>query len=233
MGKASRRRRERREARAAAAATVAPNTKRAWIVVLGAALILVAGAGVLAAIVRAGGDEGPSRTPATAGDLPAGGLPGLQTGQAPWPAEQDLLTDRVEAVGIPFSATEGGAVHIHPTLSIVVDGEPVAVPTDIGISPAFGGLAALHTHDEVGTIHVESPIVRDYSLGEFFDVWGVRLTRRCLGGYCTGRNKQLRAFVDGKPIRSNPRAIELADKQQILLVYGTAAQVRAASRASS
>jgi enterochelin esterase-like enzyme len=28
--------------------------------------------------------------------------------------------------------------------------------------------------------------VRTYTLGEFFDVWGVRLTRSCLGGYCAG-----------------------------------------------
>jgi hypothetical protein len=75
--------------------------------------------------------------------------------------------------------------------------------------------------------------VRDYSLGDFFDVWGVRLTRRCLGGYCTGQGKQLRAMVDGEPIAGNPRAIKLADKQRILLVYGTAAQIRAATRSSS
>lgn len=124
-------------------------------------------------------------------------------------------------------------MHIHPKLSIVADGEPIVVPTDIGISPAFGALAALHTHDEEGRIHVESPIVRDYSLGDFFDVWGVRLTRRCLGGYCTGQGKQLRAMVDGEPIAGNPRAIKLADEQRILLVYGTAAQIRAATRSSS
>lgn len=217
----------------AAAAAVAPDARRTWIVVLGAALLLLAGAVVLAAIVRSGGDEGPSRTPAMARDVPVSGLPGLQTGRPPWFAEQDLLMDRVEAIGIPFSTREGGAVHVHPQLSIVADGEAVVVPTDIGISPAFGALAALHTHDDVGTIHVESPIVRDYTLGEFFDTWGVRLTGRCLGGFCTGRGKQLRAVVDGQRIAGNPRAIKLADKQRIVLVYGTPAQMRAASRGSS
>ena len=46
-------------------------------------------------------------------------------------------------------------------------------------------IAALHTHDASGIVHIESPDKRDYTLGQFFDVWGVRLSSTCLGApYC-------------------------------------------------
>jgi hypothetical protein len=32
----------------------------------------------------------------------------------------------------------------------------------------------LHTHDTSGIIHVESPTVRSFTLGEFVDLWGGR-----------------------------------------------------------
>jgi hypothetical protein len=33
----------------------------------------------------------------------------------------------------------------------------------------------LHTHAADGIIHIESPIRRIYTLGDFFDVWGEQL----------------------------------------------------------
>ena len=98
------------------------------------------------------------------------------------------------------------------------------VAANIGISPADRAMAALHTHDDSGTIHVESPVVRDYNLGEFFDVWGVRLTKNCLGGYCTSATHRLAAIVDGGSFDGNPRDITLKG-EQIILAYGTKAEI--------
>jgi hypothetical protein len=119
---------------------------------------------------------------------------------------------------------EGTAVHIHPTLKVSVEGEQVAVPTDIGISYAERQMAALHTHDSAGTVHVESPVVCDYTLGQFFDVWGVRLTGTCLGGYCAKGGTQLKAFVDGE-LAVSVRNVKLADGERIVVAYGTPAQI--------
>jgi hypothetical protein len=33
----------------------------------------------------------------------------------------------------------------------------------------------LHTHDETGIIHIESPIKKDFILGQFFDLWKKKL----------------------------------------------------------
>jgi hypothetical protein len=75
-------------------------------------------------------------------------------------------------------------MHIHPSIAIVdSNGKQMSLPTDIGINPSlwkdhsldqFGmqGMSPLHTHDSSGTVHIESNAERDYSLGQFMDVWG-------------------------------------------------------------
>lgn len=220
MGKAARAKRERSEAPAA------PATRSGSLLVV-AALSLVALVGAVVFFATRGGEE----TPAASGDAaPAAansGPMGMQEGQPPWVAEQEQLPARIEKIGVPFSNMEGTAVHIHPNLQVVVAGEQVEVPTDIGISQVEQAMAALHTHDTAGTIHVESPVVRDYTLGQFFDTWGVRLTKTCIGGSCAGGGKELKAFVDGKPV-ADPRALKLVDEQRIVLAYGTAAEIEKA-----
>jgi len=108
-------------------------------------------------------------------------------------------------------------MHIHPQLSVKVNGKAITVPEKIGIDNSlykdhsldrFGvqGISPLHTHDSKGTIHVESSVNRDYTLGEFLDVWG---------GLDTN-GKTVKATVNGQPI-SDWRNHILKDKEQISL----------------
>jgi hypothetical protein len=152
---------------------------------------------------------------------------GLQTGSAPWAASEIGLTDRMKESGVPLSDMSAVALHIHPLLSVIVDGQKVPVPANIGIEPSGQTMAALHTHDDSGTIHVESPVVRSYKLGEFFDVWGVRLTEGCLGGYCNTSSKRLAVYVGSRAFEGNPRDIELKDGEQLTLIYGTKSEIAA------
>jgi hypothetical protein len=180
------------------------------------AAVLVAGIGGLA-VSAANRDRQPATSP--------GPLAGLQTGPAPWGANTADLAERLRAVGIPaLSPMEGTAVHIHQHLDLYVDGRKVPVPAGIGIDPAVG-YAPLHTHDPSGVIHVESPTVRTYTLGEFFAVWGVRITPSCLGGYCAGGGRRLRLFVDGRADRGDPTTLALAPHQELVVAFGTAAQL--------
>jgi hypothetical protein len=134
-------------------------------------------------------------------------LPGLQTGPPPWGANTADLAARLRAIGLPpLAPMEGTAVHIHQHLDLFVDGRPVTVPALIGIDPSVG-FAPLHTHDASGVIHVESPTVRSYTLGQFFAVWGVRFTPSCLGGDCAGGGRQLKVWVNGVAVRATrPRS---------------------------
>jgi hypothetical protein len=151
-------------------------------------------------------------------------LPGVLTTPPPWPANTDKLQQRLRAIGLDPLTAEGQVVHIHQHLDVFDSGHRVAVPAYIGIDPSQQFIAALHTHDPTGIMHVESPVVADYTLGQFFAVWGVRLDDRCIGGLCTSGAKRLRAWVNGKAVTVDPTRIILAEHQEIVLAYGTTAQ---------
>jgi hypothetical protein len=148
-------------------------------------------------------------------------LPGIQTGPPPWPPELADLRQRLQVLGLPASPSMSANLHNHDLLQIFVHGKPVTVPASIGINQTAGFLTSLHTHDDSGIIHVESPTVEDFTLGQFFDVWGVRLSPTCIGGLCNSGDNQLRAYVDGKPWTGNPRDIPLKQHEDIVLTYGT------------
>ena len=181
---------------------------------------LAAAAAILIAVVtRAGG--GPPSPPV----LPPAHLTGQLEGPAPWPRNVAGLGARLQELGLPALAQEGTALHIHQHLDLYVDGRRVIVPANIGIEESQGFISPLHTHDESGVIHVESPDVRTFTLGQFFAVWGVRLTPHCLGGYCATGAKQLWVFVDAQRLSGDPRLLPLAEHQEILVAYGTRTQL--------
>jgi len=147
-------------------------------------------------------------------------LPGLQTGEAPWAAEIPNLFARLKAISLPALHEEGNALHIHQHLDIFINGKPVTVPKDIGIDYDARFISPLHTHDRTGVIHVESDKVREFNLGQFFDVWGVRFNKNCVGGYCAKGNDKLRVFSNGKPVTGDPRRLILMAHQEVTVVYG-------------
>ena len=90
------------------------------------------------------------------------------------------------------------AMHIHAQLNLFIDGQAKAVPADIGITPA--GAAAVHTHDGTGRIHVESPVVRDYRLEDFFDVWGQPFGNSQVLNYRTDAGHTIAMTVNGQAV---------------------------------
>jgi hypothetical protein len=68
------------------------------------------------------------------------------------------------------------AQHIHPMLSISVDGESEEIPANIGIEGSC--MREIHTHDTSGAIHVETAKIDTvYMLEDFFTVWNQPLER--------------------------------------------------------
>jgi hypothetical protein len=154
--------------------------------------------------------------------VPSSKLPGLMTGKGPWGANDGpKLKDRLKAIGLDALPREALKLHIHQRMAILVNGKFVYVPPGVGIDANGKFITELHTHDSSGIIHVESPVVRKYRLGEFFDVWGLRFTKSCLGGYCTDGNKKVRVWTDGKPVKGDPRKIVLTEHLSIVVAYGT------------
>ena len=123
-------------------------------------------------------------------------------------------------------------MHIHPKIKIMIDGDSVTLPANIGINSAlyknhdldaYGmknpRMAALHTHDPDGVIHVESTEMRDFTLGQFFDIWGVQFSETCIMDNCNEGNKMVRMFVDDQP-NSEFRNHMLKDGENIVIEYG-------------
>ncbi|MEA2192192.1 MAG: hypothetical protein QOI73_2313 [Solirubrobacteraceae bacterium] len=154
-------------------------------------------------------------------------LPGILKTPPPWPANEGQLQLRLRAIGLPALQAEGQVIHIHQHLDVFVGGKAVEIPANIGIGPGSTFISPLHTHtDPASIIHVESPTESRFSLGQFFAVWGVRLSADCIGGDCAGAGgKQLRTWVDGKPVAGDPTRIVLQEHEEIVLAYGTAAQM--------
>lgn len=101
---------------------------------------------------------------------------------------------------LPSTNHDKMLMHIHPHIEILVDGKQVTIPANVGIGSntwknhaldeyGMTGMAPLHTHDTSGTIHVESNTVRDYTLGEFFDVWGVSFNESCILDECSSSGR--------------------------------------------
>jgi hypothetical protein len=145
-------------------------------------------------------------------------LPGELTTEAPWDANAAKSAARATALGLP---AEGTTMHEHADVQIFVHGTREPVPTDIGIDASKGTIQSIHTHDDTGLVHLESSQSREFTLGEFFGVWGVRFTPSCLGAYCNEGNNRLQVFVDGDEVTGSPQDVQLNDQTVIVVTYGT------------
>jgi hypothetical protein len=220
--------------------------RRSWVAGIGAALVVIAAAvGItLAAAGSSGGSNwGTGGTPqlklsslASLGALRPVGSPG-PTGPegVPVPSAAPLASTVTAATGsdvdgIGCQSSEQTVFHIHAHLTIFVNGSPRQVPAGIGIpgaqpqSTAQGPFVSsgtcfywLHTHAADGIIHIESPIRRTYTLGDFFDEWGLPLGPHQVGP-ATGR---VAAIYNGQRYAGNPRDIPLNPHAQIQLETGS------------
>jgi hypothetical protein len=71
-----------------------------------------------------------------------------------------------------------------------------------------------------GEIHIEAPTRTQFTLGQLFREWGVRVDGSCIGGYC-GPGARVVVFVNGQRHRGNPATIRLTSHEEIALVIGT------------
>lgn len=144
-----------------------------------------------------------------------------RTSTPPWPAPTDVEA-QVERAGLTMLSAEGEALHIHQHLSVTVDGRTVLVPAGLGIDEGAQRLSAIHTHDTTGVIHVESPVVETFRLGQVFTEWDVRLGKGRVGGYQNGRGGVREVlYVDRAPYTGDPKRLALRPHQDIDFVITT------------
>jgi hypothetical protein len=113
------------------------------------------------------------------------------------------------------------SVHYHAHLSILYQGTDVTVPSDIGIPSNQSCIYWMHTHDATGVIHVEAPKAKakDFTLGEFFAIWGKPLSTNRVVDFTIGPGQKLVTYIDGKqqPDGFDPSTIKITEHEQIVL----------------
>jgi hypothetical protein len=230
----------------ARAAEARRKRKQRWLAAAGGAVIVVAAAVGVTVAATSGGSStstGTGSTPSlrlaalsTLGTLKPAPPPG-STGPegVPVPSAPALAGSAAKATGqkvdgIGCDTSEQTLFHIHAHLTLFVNGSPRQVPAGIGIPGATGQTTPqgtfisngkcfywLHTHAADGIVHIESPVHRTYTLGNFFDEWG-----QPLGPDQAGPAKgHVTAIYNGKVYRGNPRDIPLSAHAQIQLEVGT------------
>ena len=123
--------------------------------------------------------------------------------------------------GIACDTSEGATEHIHTHLAVYVDGRLRPIPVGVGVvTPAVQDAGTpdafaqatrcyywLHVHASDGVIHVEAPAKATYTLGQFFAVWGQKLSATDVAG-ATGKQtifvEILKAFPFIKLMASIP-----------------------------
>lgn len=138
-----------------------------------------------------------------------------------WDPEIMHLRERLNAMGLSVLTEEGTTLHTHQHLDIFIHGKTIPVPADIGVNEKEKFISPIHTHENDQVIHIESPDIKDFTLGQFFDVWGLHFTQTCIGAYCKDTKNDLTVFVNGNKISGDPRLIILQQHQEIAIIYGT------------
>ena len=121
-------------------------------------------------------------------------------------------------------------MHIHPILKLTVDGKPVTIPSQIGISPSlwkdhsldqYGmqaminmympATAAMGTESNNGIVGI-SKSLKNATLQDFLDIWGIDLEHKNAVIYVNGKpvtdfkdyllkkGDRLTMTIDGKPV---------------------------------
>jgi hypothetical protein len=240
------RNRSKASAKVAAMRAAEARRKRNQRLLIGAGAVVVVAAlavGITLAVSNGGSSASAGSTPqlkttslSTLGSLKSAPSPGPAGPEGvPIPAAAPLAGTATKATGqkvdgISCQTSEQTIFHIHAHLTVFVNGSPRQVPAAIGIPKAqpqstphgtfIGGGACfywLHTHAADGIIHIESPVQRTYTLGDFFDEWGQPLSKTQAGS-ATG---QVTAIYNGKVYQGNPRDIPLDAHAQIQLEVGT------------
>ena len=214
--------------------TSQPRVSRRIVAAAGAAIALAAIATGLAAAFTGGSSPGPTQDTSLGRLVSPGPLgspgpegPPIEGGLDVAPAGAPAPGTSVD--GIQCGPTEQLVFHIHARLTIFVGGRSVRVPAGVGIAnPQAQGsprgafvvsgacFAWLHTHAADGIIHMESPIQRTFTVGNFFDVW-----KQPLGPTRVGpAHGRVVAFVNGKLWHGDPRSIPLHAHTQVQLDVG-------------
>jgi hypothetical protein len=131
--------------------------------------------------------------------------------------------------GLTCGAEMATALHYHVSFEMYANGQQINIPQNTGIVQTGQGtcLYSLHVHPENSNIiHIESPVVRTFTLGQVFDIWTQPLSQTQVLSYRADSRHPITSEVfdaNGhlSKITGDPRALVLADHQTIVILYNS------------
>ena len=138
----------------------------------------------------------------------------------------------VDGISCRKQSVETVKYHVHVHVALYVNGKMMRLPAGIGVTQPrllekfsnghfydvgpYDCLYWLHTHVADGIIHVESPGRRNFTLGEFFDIWNQPLGPGQVG---PAKGKVV-VYENGKRLLGNPRSTPLNAHANIQIDVG-------------
>ncbi len=216
--------------------TFCESHRQGWFRRLRPGLLLVMIGSALAACGGGGSDDdgGGGNPP---GPPPPPGLPPVSATAINIDAGQQIGANRwsdgptsTGGTGQPVGGVEclpvNHTFHEHAHVSVFLNGEQLAVPASTGIvnlSPGVDCFYALHTHNRSGMIHVEAAAPTTFTLGQFFDIWGMTLSGSEVAGL-TGMPVVVYVTDNGTVTQATGdfRNIQFRSHREITIQVGTA-----------
>lgn len=174
------------------------------------------------------------KTPAGLAAYGALGPENVPLESGPQLAPPNTGLDGTPRASIQCAGQEQTLYHHHVHVAIFINGKPYSIPIGVGITPPAaveqikGGLFAvssaknngcfywIHVHAQDGIVHMESPIVKIFELGQFFGVWGQPLSSSQIGPY----KGTVTATVNGVRWTGDPAQIPMNAYADIVLNLG-------------
>jgi len=138
-------------------------------------------------------------------------------GASAWPNGGTATGAAVDGIVCAAGMTE--TFHVHSHLAIIKDGASLALPMNIGLPGSCN--YEMHTHDQTGIIHIETPNVKTYTLGQFFDIWGQPLSTTNVAGNTGNIVIYINDNGDVRRYMGDPRDIVLTSHRDITFQIGT------------
>lgn len=173
-----------------------------------------------------------------------GAVIGLDNTFTPNDSDTSLGGNGQAVDGMPCAASMyEAAYHVHAFVGIIVNKRELALPDAIGLH-GYGAESSgltntarcyyyLHTHDASGMVHIESPSSASlgsgiYTVGNFIDVWGERISSTSFGPYSGPvhvfvAKPPLRSLYSGRPVAftGDPRSIKLYSHEAVWIEVGS------------
>ena len=168
----------------------------------------------------------PGAPPLAAPVIPLDGTPPPAIGSSYWGAGGTSTGGQGQPVGdLECVYPSPIEYHVHAHLSILLNGEALSIPGHVGIvelTPTTECHYPVHTHDRTGMIHLHGTEPTDFTLGQFFAIWGQPLERNNVAGH-VGLPAVVYVVDDGvaSEYTGDLTALQLISRRHITIQLGT------------